>query len=384
MQTSEEPVLLDVARAEGVFLYDQNGRAIIDMISGIGVSNLGHHQKSVVEAIQNQAENYLHTMVYGEFVQTPQVQLAQKLIEATHNHFGSVFFVNSGSEAVEGALKLAKRHTRRSNIVAMKNAYHGSTHGALSLMSDPYFSNFYRPLVPGVSFMDFNDMSPMEIIDENCAAVVVEPIQGEAGYIPARQEFIKALRQRCDETGAVLIFDEIQSGMGRTGKLFAYEHYDTIPDILCSAKALGAGMPLGAFFAKPEMDQAFTKNPVLGHISTFGGHPVSCAAALSGMEILMSQDIIEAVNDKEELLRSLLVHPEIKGISGKGLMLSIELKDEPYLKSVVRRCLDQGLMIDWFLYADDRLRISPPLVITKEEIKKAVDIILRALSHYSS
>jgi acetylornithine/succinyldiaminopimelate/putrescine aminotransferase len=383
MQTSEEPVLLDVQKADGIYLFDQNDRPIIDMISGIGVSNVGHGNKAIQEAIAHQAKRYLHTMVYGEFIQSPQIDLAQLIASQTEGDLSSVFFVNSGSEAIEGAMKLAKRYTKRSNIVAMKNAYHGSSHGAISLMSDSYFSSFYRPLVPGISFVNFNVEEDLQQIDESTAAVFIEPIQGEAGYLPASKKYLQALRDRCTDVGALLIFDEIQTGMGRTGAMFAYHNYGVVPDVLCSAKALGAGMPLGAFITRPEIGQTFKKNPVLGHISTFGGHPVSCAAAIAGIGQLIEQNLIVGVLAKEQQIRKLLVHPCIESISGTGLMLAVQLPDEPFLKAVVSLCLDDGLMIDWFLYADSKLRISPPLIITKEQIDIACSIILRAIQKVS-
>lgn len=383
MQTSEEPVLLDVSRAEGIYLFDQNNRKIIDMISGIGVSNLGHNNPEVTTAISEQAKQYLHTMVYGEFIQTPQLQHAQLLVENLVGELTSVFYVNSGSEAIEGAMKLAKRYTKRTNIVAMRNAYHGSSHGALSLMSDPYFSNFYRPLVPGIKFVDFNEESQLEAIDQNTAAVFVEPIQGEAGYLPADPSYLRKLRKRCDETGTLLVFDEIQTGMGRTGTLYCYEQYDVVPDILCTAKAFGAGMPLGAFITNPQIAETFKKNPVLGHITTFGGHPVSCAAAFAGLQSLLNSDLMGEISQKESAIRAHLVHPSIQSITGKGLMLAVELPSEPFLKEVVRICLKNGLMIDWFLYADYKLRISPPLSITVTELDTACAIILDAIDQVS-
>jgi acetylornithine/N-succinyldiaminopimelate aminotransferase len=383
MQTSEDPVLLEMKRAEGIYLITEDDQEIIDMISGIGVSSLGHGRPEIISAIKKQSEMYLHSMVYGEFVQSPQVELAELITSSMQGNFESVFFVNSGSEAIEGALKLAKRYTKRTNLVAMNNAYHGSTHGALSLMSDSYFSSFYRPLLPGVRFLNFNSLDEFHLIDKETAAVVVEPIQGEAGYIPANENFLKKLRERCNEVGALLIFDEIQTGMGRTGSLFAYEQYGVEPDILCTAKAFGAGMPLAAFISSRDIGGSFKKNPVLGHITTFGGHPVSCAAALAGLKLLLSKTWMSEVAEKETLIRSLLLHEAIKTIDGIGLMLAVELPNQEYLQNVVRQCLEDGLMIDWFLYADHKLRIAPPLVITNQEIEKACKIILSAIAKFS-
>lgn len=371
---------LEVKKARGIYVQTTDGKRYIDLISGIGVSSLGHRNTKILQAIRKQLGKYLHTMVFGEHIQAPQVKLARSLAKALPDPLSSTFFVNSGSEAIEGALKLAKRHTKRHKIVAMENAYHGSSHGCLSLMSDPYYSNFYRPLLPEVYFATFNDIDSLNVIDQKTAAVVVEMVQGEGGYIAGNQYFISELRAKCTQMGCILIVDEIQSGMGRTGSLFAFEQYNIVPDILCLAKAFGGGMPLGAFVARKELMMALSSKPVLGHISTFGGHPVSCAAALTSLDILQSTSYIAEVKEKEALFRSLLMHPKIIQITGKGLMLGVELESPELLQKVVANCIQQGVIIDWFLFDTKKIRISPPLIITKAEIKRVCKILTNVLA----
>lgn len=379
-QTSDAPMALEIKKAEGIYLKTTDGKRYIDAISGIGVSNLGHRNHKISQAIRNQVGKYLHTMVYGEYVQAPQVKLAHKLASLLPENLDSSFFVNSGSEAIEGALKLAKRHTNRTKFVAMKNGYHGSSAGALSLMSDPYYSNAYRPLLPDFHFAEFNNISSLSLIDTKTAGVVIEIVQGEAGYLSPNADFLAEIQRRCKSVGALLIVDEIQTGMGRTGQLFAFQKYDVKPDILCLAKAFGGGMPLGAFISSSTIMHALSHHPVLGHITTFGGHPVSCAAGLANLKILSTTKHIEQVAEKEQLFRQLLVHPEIKAITGTGLMLGIQLESEEKLQKVVAYCINNGLIIDWFLYALDKLRIAPPLIITKNEIKKVCKIVLEGLN----
>lgn len=375
-QTSDAPMLLNIAKAEGIYLYDTDGKTYIDLISGIGVSSFGHGNKKIVEAIQKQAEKHLHLMVYGEYVQQPQVALAKKLCNHLPKSLNSVYYVNSGSEAIEGAIKLAKRATGRNKIIAAKNAYHGSTHGALSLMDNEYFTQAYRPLLPEVEFIEFNNEIDLEQITTDVAAVIVETVQGEAGYIPPTNDYLKKLKAKCDSTSTLLVLDEIQCGMGRTGSLFAFEQYGIIPDILVLAKAFGAGMPLGAFIANKETMRLFTDNPVLGHITTFGGHPVSCAAALAGLEWLEKTEIYKTVRAKEKLFREKL---KSQKLSGKGLMLSIDFDNEPRNKKIITKCIENGLITDWFLHCDYKLRIAPPLIISDTEIETACDIILNAI-----
>ncbi|MFT5725680.1 MAG: acetylornithine/N-succinyldiaminopimelate aminotransferase [Bacteroidia bacterium] len=378
-QTSDAPMALEIKKAQGIYLTTTDGKRYIDLISGIGVSNLGHRNHKVAQAIRKQVGKYWHTMVYGEYIQAPQVKLAKKLASVLPSHLDSTYFVNSGSEAIEGALKLAKRYTGRTKFVALKNAYHGSTSGALSLMDDAYFSNAYRPLLPNTYFATFNDISSLDIIDDETAGVVVEIVQGEAGYLAPELDFLKALQKKCKEVGTLLIVDEIQSGMGRTGKLFAFEHYGIQPDILCLAKAFGGGLPLGAFVANQSVMHCLSHDPVLGHITTFGGHPVCCAAGLENLNVLLTTSRIEQVESKSQLFRSLLVHPDIKGITGIGFMLGIQLESKERLHQVVTNCINNGVIVDWFLYAEDKMRIAPPLIITEAQIRKVCKVILGAL-----
>ncbi|MCJ8210178.1 aspartate aminotransferase family protein [Mucilaginibacter sp. RS28] len=383
-QTTDFPLMLEFERAEGIYLYSPEGKAYMDLISGIGVSNIGHCHPAVVKAIKDQAEKYMHLMVYGEYIQTPQVKLAERLAGLLPSSLNSVYLVNSGAEAVEGALKLAKRFTGRSNIIACKNSYHGSSHGALSVMGNEEFKQAYRPLLPGVSFMRFNVMEDLDLINRDTACVIMETIQGEAGIRVPDVAYMQAMRKRCDEMGTLLILDEIQAAMGRTGKLFAFEHYHITPDILLLAKALGGGMPIGAFISSAEIMSVFKHNPILGHITTFGGHPVSCAAALAGLEALLAEDLISGVEDKSNLFKSLLVHPAIKEVRGKGLMLAMELADFNLNKKVIDRCIEHGVITDWFLHCDNSMRIAPPLIISLGEIRQACEIIIEALDYYST
>ncbi|WP_214071578.1 aspartate aminotransferase family protein [Mucilaginibacter sp. dw_454] len=381
-QTTDFPLLLEFERAEGVHLYDSAGKGYIDLISGIGVSNLGHSNPKVIRAIKDQVDKYMHLMVYGEYVQTPQVRFAEKLTSILPGNLQSVYFVNSGAEAVEGALKLAKRYTGRQQIIACKNSYHGSTHGALSVMGNEDFKQAYRPLLPGVGFIQFNNIDDLSLITDQTACVIIETVQGEAGIRVPDYAYMQALRKRCDETGTLLILDEIQAAMGRTGKLFAFEHFDIVPDILLLAKALGGGMPVGAFVSSNKIMSALKENPILGHITTFGGHPVCCAAGLTALEVLLDEKLIDTVAEKEALMRSLLVHPAIKEVRGKGLMLAVELENFDINKKIIDRCIANGVITDWFLHCDNAMRIAPPLIITTDEIKKACGVIIDAVSFY--
>lgn len=379
-QTSGAPLALEIEHAEGIYLYGAENKKYIDLISGIGVSSLGHGNPQVVEAIKTQAEKYMHLMVYGEYVQKPQVQLAEKLCSYLPQQLNSIYFTNSGTEAVEGAMKLAKRATGRRQIIAARNAYHGSTQGALSLMSSEYFTQAFRPLLPEIYFVDYNNISQLDEITTQTAAVFIETIQGEAGYIAPQPEYLEKLRQKCNETGTLLVLDEIQCGMGRTGTLFAFEQYGIVPDVLLLAKALGAGMPLGAFVASQQLMGQLADNPVLGHITTFGGHPMCCAAALAGLDYLINNKLAEKVAAKEQLFRSLLHHKAIKNISGKGLMLGIDFGDEELNKQTISRCIDNGVITDWFLHAGHKMRLAPPLIITEDEIKTACSLILKSVN----
>ncbi len=371
--------MYEFVRGKGIHLYDRYNKPFIDLISGIAVNNIGHCNPEVTKAIKDQVDKYSHQMVYGEYIVEPQVQLAKNLAKNLPSNLQSFYFLNSGSEAIEGAMKVAKKYTGRSKIVAMRNAYHGSSSGSLSMMSNEYYSGPFKPLLPNIYFMDYNDLDSIEIIDERTAAVFIEPIQAEIGYLPATQEFLNALREKCDKTGTLLIFDEIQTGIGRTGKLFAFEHYNITPDILVSAKALGGGMPIGAFISSSKIMKSIEDKPILGHISTFGGHPVCCAAGNASLNYIEKYQLLDKVSEKEALFRKLLVHPKIKKTSGKGLMLSIELDNFDEVERTMKRCMEHGVIIDWFLYNTNCLRISPPLIISNSEIHKVCKTILRSL-----
>jgi len=382
-QTTDFPLLLEFERAEGIYMYDKEGKAFIDLISGIGVSNLGHSNLYVVNAIKNQLDKYMHLMVYGEYVQTPQVRFAEKLVSLLPAHLQSVYFTNSGAEAVEGALKLAKRYTGRHQIIACKNSYHGSTHGALKVMGNEEFKQAYRPLLPGVSFINFNNITDLDAITNKTACVIIETVQGEAGIRVPDIAYMQALRNRCDETGTLLILDEIQAAFGRTGKLFAFQHFGIEPDILLLAKALGGGMPVGAFISSNQIMGALKEDPILGHITTFGGHPVCCAAGLAALEVLLDEKLIDSVAEKEALFKKLLVHPAIKQVRGEGLMLAAEFESFELNKRIIDRCIENAVITDWFLLCSNSMRIAPPLIITADEIEKACGVIIEAVTFYS-
>ena len=338
-----------------------------------------HCHPKVVAAIQEQAGKYLHTMVYGEYVQSPQVQFAKLLTDQLPSTLDSVYLVNSGAEAIEGAMKLAKRTTNRTKIIACENSYHGSTHGALSIMGNEEYKNAYRPLLPGIDFIRFGEIEDLNLITKEHAAIFLETIQGEAGIKTASKNYWQLLRKKCHDTGCLLVLDEIQTGFGRTGKMFGFQHYDIIPDILVLAKGMGGGMPIGAFVASKGMMHNLTNNPILGHITTFGGHPLACAAALANLKVLLDEDIINNVQHKANLFRSLLIHPEIKEIRGEGLMFSLQLKSFEFNKAVIDKCIENGVIVDWFLHCSDAMRIAAPLIITEEEIRIACKVILEAL-----
>ncbi len=377
-QTAPAPLALEIVKAEGCMLYDAAGKEYIDLIGGISVANVGHRHPEVIEAIQKQLDAYLHIMVYGEFVETPQVQYAKLLTEHLPSSLNSVYFTNSGAEAVEGAMKLAKRTTNRTQIIAFKNSYHGSTQGALSIIGDEYWRNAYRPLLPDVLHLQYNSFESLNEITTQTACVIAETVQAEAGVKAPSKEWMLALRKKCNETGTLLILDEIQTGFGRTGKLWGFEHFNIIPDILLLGKALGGGMPLGAFIADKKLMDAFTENPVLGHISTFGGHPVCCAAGMAAMKALLEEDMMNGIKEKEELFRSLLIHPSIKAVHSFGLWLAIEFDSFETNKKVIDACIANGVLTDWFLFASDCLRISPPLVISEKHIKDACAVVLES------
>lgn len=379
-QTSDAPLLLEVKRAEGVYLYDEEDRPHLDLIAGISVSNLGHSHPAIIQAIQEQASQYLHTLVYGEFVLSPQVQLATLLQAHLPANLDCTYFVNSGTEATEGAMKLAKRYTGRTKIVACKQAYHGSTQGALSLMDDPFFTAPFRPLLPDITHIAFNEEEELLQIDTRTACVIMETVRAEVGVLLPKDNYLQKVKARCIEVGALLILDEIQVGCGRTGSLFAFEQYGIVPDILLLAKGFGGGMPLGAFVASKEMMQVLTNNPVLGHITTFGGHPVCCAASLASFKVLTEQTaIIGDVKEKEALFHQELKHPAIKEIRSAGLLMGVELPSYDFVLAVIKEALKNGLVSDWFLFNASAIRIAPPLIITTEEIKKACTILLAAI-----
>jgi acetylornithine/succinyldiaminopimelate/putrescine aminotransferase len=365
-------------------MYDSEGKPYIDLISGIGVSNLGHGNPKVISAIKDQVDKYMHLMVYGEYVQTPQVRFAGKLLSILPDNLQSVYFTNSGAEAVEGALKLAKRFTGRQQIIAFHNSYHGSTHGALSVMGNEDFKQAYRPLLPGVNFISFNNYDDLQLITDKTACVIIETVQGEAGIRVPDAAYMQALRSRCTETGTLLILDEIQAAFGRTGKLFAFEHFDIVPDILLLAKALGGGMPVGAFIASTAIMSALKENPILGHITTFGGHPVCCAAGLAALEVLLDEQLVEKVAAKETLIRQHLIHPAIKEIRGKGLMLALEFESFDLNKKIIDTCIANGVITDWFLHCSNAMRLAPPLIITDEEIISACRVITEAIETNTS
>jgi len=378
-QTSPSPRLLEIESAEGMYLYGPAGEKYMDMVSGFAVSNIGHRHPKVVKAIKDQVDKYLHLTVYGEFVQAPQVKFAQKLVSVLPENLNSVYFVNSGAEATEGALKLAKKYTGRTKIISCHNAYHGSTQGALSVMGNDYYKSAYRPLLPEIEFITFNNLPDLNFIDTDTACVIIETIQGEAGIRVPDNFYLQALKNRCIQTGALLILDEIQTGFGRTGTLFAFQHFDIVPDILLLAKGIGGGMPVGAFIANKNIMDVLKDNPVLGHITTFGGHPVCCAAGLATLETLVEEDMMSKIPEKEDLFRSLLVHPLIKEVRGQGLMLAIQLDTFTQVEAVSKITTSEGVIVDWFLHCDTALRLSPPLIISFSEIKLACNTILKAL-----
>ncbi len=382
-QTSPSPMLVEVARAEGSFFYTPEGKRYYDLVAGVSVSNIGHANPAVIRAVQEQTARYMHVMVYGEMVEAPQVEYAAKIASLLPGELESVYFVNSGAEAVEGALKLAKRFTGRTEMISMRRAYHGSTHGAMSMMGAPEgeeWKNAFRPLLPDVQAIEFNDFAQLERITHRTACVLAEPVQGEAGVRPPVAGYLEALRKRCNEVGALLIFDEIQTGMGRTGTMFALQKYGVVPDIVCLAKAFGGGMPLGAFVARHEIMDTLQTNPVLGHITTFGGHPVCCAAGLAALNYLLDNKITEAVEHKGALYENLLRdHPAVREIRRAGLLLAVELGDSGRLYRIMKLFKEAGILSDWFLYCDTAFRISPPLTISDDEVRESAALIRACL-----
>ena len=375
-QTSNSPIALEIVKAEGCRIWDASGKEYIDLIGGISVCNTGHRHPKVVEAIKHQADQYLHLMVYGELMQSPQFEYARFLSSHLPSSLDTVYFTNSGTEATEGAMKLAKRITGRTEMVAFKYSYHGSTQGALSVMGDEYWRNSFRPLLPGIVHEDFGQMESLDSITANTAMVIAETVQAEKGVNIASKEWMLALRRKCTETGALLVLDEIQAGFGRTGSLWAFEQYDIIPDVLLLGKSLGGGMPLGAFIASHQMMQTLTDSPVLGHITTFGGHPVSCAAGMASMKVLLDEKLTESVNRKSALFVSLLKHSRILSVRASGLLIAISFSSFEENKKIIDACIDKGVFTDWFLFAPDCMRIAPPLTISDEDIIHACNMIL--------
>lgn len=382
-QTSLAPMALEIVKAEGCCLFGADGKKYIDLIGGISVANTGHRHPKVIEAIQKQLNAYLHIMIYGEFVETPQVQYAQFLTGHLPQNLNSVYFTNSGAEAVEGAMKLAKRVTHRTKMIAAKNSYHGSTQGALSIIGDEYWRNAYRPLLPDVLHFDYNSFDWLDQITEDTACIILETVQAEAGIIAPSKDWLQAVRKKCNETGTLLVLDEIQAGFGRTGKLWGFENFDVVPDILLLGKALGGGMPLGAFIANRNIMIELADNPVLGHITTFGGHPVCCAAGLAAMKVLLDEKLMDTVKEKEALFLSILKHEKIKAVRSFGLWMAVEFDSFETNKKMIDSIIANhptGVLSDWFLFASNCLRISPPLTISKEEIIQACGIIVEILN----
>src|SRR5450759_5083542 len=367
-QTSMAPMMLEIVRAEGIYMYGPDNKKYIDLISGVSVSNTGHSHPKVVEAVKNQAGLYMHLMVYGEMIQSPQVKYAERLTGILPSVLNNCYFVNSGSEAVEGGLKLAKRFTGRSRIISFRNSYHGRTHGALSIHGSEFYRNAFRPLLPDTFQVSFNDDKSLDSIDNNTACVIIEPVQGEAGVIYPENDFLLKIRNRCNTTGTLLIFDEIQTGFGRIGKMFAIDRFGVVPDILLLAKALGGGMPLGAFISSREIMSALVSNPSLGHITTFGGHPVCCAAGLASLNVIIEEQLVESCNLKSSLFKKELNHPLILEVRGEGLLLAVQLKDPAYIQFVIAHAPDFGLILDYFLFCNNAFRIAPPLILTEDEI----------------
>jgi acetylornithine/N-succinyldiaminopimelate aminotransferase len=374
-QTSPAPLALEIVKAEGLYLYDASGKKYLDAIGGISVCNTGHRHPDVVAAIKDQADRFLHVLVYGEMIQSPQVAFAQMIAERLPPSLQSVFFTNSGTEATEGAMKLAKRITGRTEMLGFEYSYHGSTQGALSMMGDEYWRNAFRPLLPAVWHGRYNNMEDLLLITEKTACVIAETVQAENGVIKPDPLWFKTLRKRCNDTGTLLVLDEIQTGFGRTGTLWGFEQYEIVPDIILLGKALGGGLPLGAFIASKTMMDSFTYQPVLGHISTFGGHPLSCAAGLTAMKVLLYENLIAQVSEKEKLFRKLLVHPAIKKVRTAGLLIAVEFENFETNKRIIDACIGDGLLTDWFLFASNCLRIAPPLTVSTDEIETICLII---------
>jgi acetylornithine/N-succinyldiaminopimelate aminotransferase len=378
-QTSDAPLAIHVTKASGSRIWDNTDKEYIDLIAGVSVCNIGHRHKDVVDAIRKQSNQYLHVLVYGEMIESPQVQYAHLLVEHLPSSLNSVYFTNSGAEAVEGAMKLAKRATGRNNIIAFEKSYHGSTQGALSLMGDEYWRNPFRPLLPAVFHYEYNTYEVLDNINEHTACVIMETIQAEKGVYKPSASWLQAVRKKCSETGTLLVLDEIQAGFGRTGSLWAFEQFDIVPDILLLGKALGGGMPLGAFIADRPLMNDLAHDPVLGHITTFGGHPVCCAAGMAAFKVLLKKDAVKKVAKKERSFLKLLQHPAIKEVRSAGLLIAVEFPEETFNKKIINYCIRNGVLADWFLFAPHCMRIAPPLNISTKEIETACEIIIKGL-----
>lgn len=383
-QTSPAPIGIEMVKASGIHQWDVSGKQYVDLISGFSVCNIGHSHPAVVQAVQEQAAAYMHLIVYGEFIESPQVRYAARLAEHLPASLNTVYFTNSGAEATEGAMKLAKRVTGRSRIIAFQNAYHGSTQGALSIMGDEYWRQAFRPLLPGITHAAYNDDAVLQQIDASVACVILETVQAESGITRPHNSWLQAIRKQCDAHGVLLVLDEIQAGFGRTGSLWAFEQAGIIPDILLLGKALGGGMPLGAFIASWDRMQLLTQDPVLGHITTFGGHPVSCAAGLAALDVLLSSGWIDSVAAKAQLLVEKLKHPAIQSRQAAGLWMSLQFANAKLNQRIVHQCVQNGLITDWFLFAPDRLRIAPPLCISEAELSEVCDRILLSIDQVLS
>lgn len=382
-QTSEAPLAIEIVRAKDSCMWDSAGKKYIDLISGISVCNIGHSNDQVIEAVKKQAEQYMHIMVYGELIESPQVKYAAALVSHLPPQLNSVYFTNSGTEATEGAMKLAKRVTGRSKMMAFHDSYHGSTQGALSAMGSEYWRNAFRPLLPGIIHHAYNSDEALDAINDELACIILESVQAERGVMAASEEWMQALRKKCNEHGVLLMLDEIQTGFGRTGKLFAFEHYGIVPDILLLGKALGGGMPLGAFIANRSIMSQLSSNPVLGHITTFGGHPVACAAGNAAFEFLINQNLIRDIERKQKIFVDHIKHPLIRNIRSMGFMMALEFDSYETNKRVIDTCIEMGVFTDWFLFASHCMRISPPLIITDDEIKEACTIVRLACEKVS-
>ncbi len=382
-QTSDNPLALEISHSNGCYIYTTKGRRYLDFISGIAVSSLGHNHPKVTKALHDQIDKHLHVMVYGEFIQRPQIEFASLLLSQLPENLEQVYLVNSGTEANEGALKLAKKYTERTKFVAFKDSYHGDTQGSLSVTGRDVYRDPYLPLLPNVDFGCFNSDDSLDLIDRETAAVILEPIQGEGGIIPARKKWLETIRKKCNEVGALLIFDEIQSGFGRTGKLFTFEHYNVVPDILCMAKAMGGGMPIGGFVSSQKIFQTFKYDPPLNHVTTFGGHPVSCAAAHANLKELLSGDYFLRASKIEEIVKQRLQGKGIKEVRGMGAMLGLELESKEITEYVVNHCFDQGILLGWTLHSNTLVRLAPPLIITDEELEFVTNTILEGLKSYN-